>query len=182
MKNSNKKSGFTLVEIMLATVISVMVFAAMGALLTRSFTLWMDAMANWKLAQHARVARTRLLDGAFGSGSGILSSCISNMTTNAASGESYIQYYPLGAGGAFRAYGWATAAAGKNLRMRSAASAWLLGQNVADINYTSDVSVALFQPSVPTNKIVVINYQLQLNLMGKTFTKPCTVTAYLNND
>ena len=184
MKNEKENSGFTLVEIMLATVISVMVFVAMGALLTRSFTLWMDAMANWKLAQHARVSRTRLLDGGFGPGTGLLASYAANAAV-VTGAEAYIQYYPLAAGGAFRAYGWASSADGKDLRLRSAASAWLLGQNVAGTNYAmnvqANVHVELFKPKPVTNKMLEVTYQLRTSLMGKTNTQPCTVRAFLSN-
>lgn len=189
MKKPAGKNGFTLVEIMLATAISVIVFVSMGALLTRSFSLWMDAMANWKLAQHARVARARLLDGGFYfpvAGitnlvvkTGWLSS--TGVTTAAASGEAYVQYYPLGTtGGAHRAYGWTNAVAGKDLRLRNGGSTWLLGQSVAATNYAADVRVDMFKPFV-TNIMVTATYRLNLSAMGKTFTQPCTVQAYLIN-
>ncbi len=183
----SRKSGFTLVEIMLAAVISVMVFVTMGMLLTRSFTLWMDAMANWKLAQHARVARSRLLDGGFyfAAGSNIvvktgwLSS--TGVTKAVSSGEAYVQYYPLGAtGGAFRAYGWTNSIAGKDLRLQSGSSVWALGQSVAATNYATDVKVDMFQPLV-TNIMVTATFRLSLFTMGKTNTQLCTVQAYLIN-
>ena len=188
MRTSERKSGFTLVEIMLAAAISVMVFVAIGALLSRSFGLWMDAMANWKLAQHARVARSRLLDGAFyfSAGSNIvvktgwLSS--TNVTTAVASGEAYVQYYPLNAtGGAFRAYGWTNAATGKDIRLQSGSSTWILGQNVAASNYATDVHADLFNLSSVTNSMVTATFRLSLTSMGRTFTQPCTVNAYLIN-
>lgn len=189
MKNlQGRKSGFTLVEILLAAVISVAIFVTMGALLTRSFTLWMDAMANWKLAQHARVLRSRLLDGAFyfpaGSNIVIKSGWMSStgVTVAAASGEAYVQYYPLGTtGGAFRAYGWTNAVAGKNIRLRDTGSTWALGQSVASTNYATDVKVDLFRPQV-TNITVIATYRLSLSAMGKTFTQPCVVQAYLINN
>ncbi|NOU36745.1 MAG: type II secretion system protein [Kiritimatiellaceae bacterium] len=174
-----KKRGFTLVEVLLATAISVMVFAAMGALLTRSFTLWMNAMANWKLAQHARVARARLLDGGFGSGTGWLSS--TNVIVASASGEAYVQYYPLKSSGAFYSYGWTNSAAGKDIRLRSGSSVWAVGQNVAATNYVGDVDVEMFRLTAVTNQIITATYQLRLSVMGKTFTQPCTVKAYLIN-
>lgn len=174
----SRRAGFTLVEILMATAISVMVFVAMGALLTRSFALWMDSMANWKLAQHARVSRARLLDGGFGPGTGWLSS--SNVSKAIASGETYVQYYPLGVSGAFYAYGWNSSADGKDLRLRNGGSLWVLGQNVADTNYNNDVGVELFVPFV-TNSAVIATYQLRLSVMGKTVVQPCTVQAYLIN-
>jgi Tfp pilus assembly major pilin PilA len=186
-RSMSRNGGFTLVEIMLATVISIMVFVAMGALLTRSFSLWMDAMGNWKLAQHARIARSRMMDGAFyfSAGSNIvvktgwLSS--TNVTRAVASGEAYVQYYPLKAtGGAFRVYGWTNAAAGKNLRMQSGSSAWVLGQNVAATNYATDVRVDLFNPVI-TNGGVLATFRLSFSAMGRTYTQPCTVNAFLIN-
>jgi prepilin-type N-terminal cleavage/methylation domain-containing protein len=180
MKNSQKKRGFTLVEILLTTVISVIVFGALGALLTRSFTLWMDSMANWKLAQHARVSRARLLDGAFGPGTGWMSA--SNVSKVVVSGgESYVQYYPLGTGGTFRVYGWGGSSAVKDLRLWNGGSLWALGQNAAATNYTGDVKVDLFVPNI-ANNIISATYQLRLSAMGKTFIQPCTVQVYVNNE
>ena len=36
----NTRSGFTLPEVLMATALSVMVFFALGTLLTRSFSVW----------------------------------------------------------------------------------------------------------------------------------------------
>jgi len=189
MIKREEKGGFTLVEVMLAAVISVLVFVAMGALLTRSFTLWMDAMANWKLAQHARVVRSRLLDGAFyvsqAGNTNIVVRCgwmsSTGMTVAVASGEAYVQYYPLGVtGGAFRAYGSTNSVADKDLRLRSSSSTWVLGQTVAATNYATDVHVDLFKPTV-TNIMATATFRLSLSTMGKTFTQPCTVQTYLIN-
>lgn len=165
-------------EILLATAISVMVFTALGALLTRSCTLWMDAMANWKLAQHARVARARLLDGGFGPGTGWMSA--SNVTKAVVSGEAYVQYNLLETNGTFRSYGWASSSADKDIRLWNGGSLWTLGQSVAATNYTHNVGVELFVPSL-TNNTVSATYQMRLSAMGKTFTQPCTVSVYLIN-
>jgi len=61
----HQRAGFTLVEILLAVSISVMVFFAMGSLLSKCFLLWKDATANWRLAQYARISRERILCGGF---------------------------------------------------------------------------------------------------------------------
>lgn len=185
MKNPGNKAGFTLVEILLSVVISVLVFGAMGVLLTRSFTLWMDAMANWQLAQHAQVARVRLLDGGFGAGSGLLNATRSNLTIAAASGENYVQYSPLvGTGGVFRAYGWSAQdyASTRNIRLRNASSVFVVGQNVAASSYQTNISVCSFSIAPISNKVLWVNYELYYKLMGKTFTRPCTVRAYIGND
>ena len=185
MKNPGNKAGFTLVEILLSVVISVLVFGAMGVLLTRSFTLWMDAMANWQLAQHAQVARVRLLDGGFGAGSGLLNATRSNLTIAAASGENYVQYSPLvGTGGVFRAYGWSAQdyASTRNIRLRNANSVFVVGQNVAASSYQTNISVCSFSIAPISNKVLWVNYELYYKLMGKTFTRPCTVRAYIGND
>jgi hypothetical protein len=185
LKNPGNKAGFTLVEILLSAVISVLVFGAMGVLLTRSFTLWMDAMAHWQLAQHAQVARVRLLDGGFGAGSGLLNATRSNLTIATASSERYVQYYPLvGTGGAYRAQGWAAQnyASPRDIRLRNASGTFVVGQNVAASSYQTNISVCSFAVNPITNKVLWVNYELYYKLMGKTFTRPCTVRAYLNND
>ncbi len=174
----SRRAGFTLVEVLLATVISVMVFFAMGTVLNRSFKLWMDAMANWTLAQHAQVARLRLLTGGFGPGTGLLSS--SNVTAGVSGMENYVQYYPLGTNGAFCCYGWISVAAGKNIRLKSGSSEWALGQNVAASNYVSNVGVYSFVSSV-SGTIVQVTYRMSLSRMGKEFSQPCTVKAFLVN-
>jgi len=177
------KRGFTLVELLLATMISVMVFAAMGVLLTRSFTLWMDGTARWRLAQHARVTRSRLLDGGFnvtnrgGAFTGWLSS--SGVTFGVSSGEAYVDYCPIQTAGTFRAYGWTNDAAGKNLRLQRD-SVWTLGQNVAASDYAASVTVDRFSPRI-TNGAVVATYRLRLEAMGRTFEQPCTVRAFIVN-
>jgi type II secretory pathway pseudopilin PulG len=184
LKNSGKKAGFTLVEVLLSAVISVLVFGAMGVLLTRSFTLWMDAMAHWQLAQHAQVARVRLLDGGFGAGSGLLNATRSNLTLSAASGENYVQYYPLTTNAIFRAYGWAAQdySSARNIRLRDGGSVFVVGQNVASSSYQTNIGVSSFIVNPVSNKVLRINYELYCQVMGKTFTRPCTVRAYIGND
>lgn len=180
MKQRCEKSGFTLIEVMMALALAVVVFVAMGSILSRSFSLWLSSNAQWQMAQHARVARARLLDGGFGAGTGLLSS--SNVTIAYKSGEAYVSYEPLTKlGGIWQAYGWTNAAAGKDIRLLGGASNnWALGQNVAASNYMSSTKVDLFRPFF-TNGTVTITYRLLFSAAGKTFEQPCTVSAYLVN-
>jgi hypothetical protein len=143
----------------------------------------MDGAARWRLAQHARVTRARLLDGGFNasaSGSaftGWLSS--SGVTFGNSSGEAYVEYYPIRSSGVFRAYGWTNTAAGRNIRLQGG-SAWALGQTVAATNYASSVQVDMFRPYM-TNGGVTATYRLRLDSMGQTFEQPCTVRAFIIN-
>ena len=72
-RSSDKRSGFTLVEMLLSLVISVVVFSAMGVLLARTVNLWVDGAGQWYVATQARAARARILSGGMGPGTGILS-------------------------------------------------------------------------------------------------------------
>lgn len=69
----SSRSGFTLVEVLLALTISVMVFFAMGRLLVGTLRLWGDGAGEWYLASRARAARARLVSGGMGPGTGVLS-------------------------------------------------------------------------------------------------------------
>lgn len=63
MKKSSKK-GFTLTEVMMVMVLSILVFSAMASAMIHAFRLWDDGNAHWKLAQVARRTRVIYLDGA----------------------------------------------------------------------------------------------------------------------
>lgn len=179
---ASRRRGFTLVEVLLAVVISVMVFMAMGVVLTRCFSLWKDAMAHWQMAQVGRVARTRLLHGAFGPGTGLLS--VTNHAISPSGGYSYITYYPLEMSGYQQAYGLSSDASPADLLLyRSGGSPSLaLAQSVTSSGgLNPPVKINNFN-AVNSNGVLLITYTLNLSSMGRTFTQPQTVRASLVNE
>ncbi len=58
------RRGFTLVEVMMVTLLAFLVFSAMAAAMSHAFRLWNDAHARWRLAVIARRTRVIFLDGA----------------------------------------------------------------------------------------------------------------------
>lgn len=175
------KKGFTLVEMMLATSISIMVFVAMGSVLVKSFSLWKDATAHWRLAQVSRIARERILSGGFANPSdGLLSA--SNATVSPYGSWTYLEYKTvLGSGVTHQVYGW-TGTAEENLWIKKGASSWVYGQGVAVwlTNNAPVVKVDSFSATV-SNDIAEITYRLRFSSAGKTFIQPHTVRACLVN-
>lgn len=176
-----RKRGFTLVEMLLAVSISVMVFLAMGTLLSKCFLLWKDATANWRLAQYARISRERILSGGFANPvDGLLSA--TNVVASIDGAWDYIEYVTVaGSGIVERVYGW-SGEAEQNLLLKRGSSQWAFGQTVANYSYGYDtpVKVDSFSASI-TNKIVTLSYRLRFPAAGKMFTQPHTISAWLVN-
>ncbi len=57
------RRGFTLVEVMMVTLLAFLVFSAMATAMSHAFRLWNDAYARWRLAEVARRTRVIYLDG-----------------------------------------------------------------------------------------------------------------------
>jgi len=181
MDCNENRAGFTLVEILLATAISVMVFFAMGMMLTKCFSLWQDATANWRLAQYARICRERILCGGFADPSGGLLSA-TNATVYTSSGWGYIEYTTTaGSGVVQQVWGW-TGTAEQDIWLNKGGSQWAYGQGVSTYlsNAPPTVKVDSFV-AVVSNDIVTISYRLRLSAAGKTFTLPHTISAGLVN-
>jgi len=190
--NQKTRSGFTLPEVLLSTVLSAMVFVALGTLLTRSFSIWYSGMAQWKLATHARVTRIRLLDGGFGKGTGMLSATNYTMGTahdyDTGSDFEYVQYYPAGRDKEYRAYGCISGSPGDDLWLRNHDPAvpveWAYGQSVKfydDSDDDSDVKVGDFDAEFVGDNMLEMTYTLHLSAGGKTFEQPQTIRAVLLN-
>jgi len=179
-----RSRGFTLTEVMISVVLSIMVFAALGTLLNRCFSLWVDAQANWKLAQHARVTRARLLYGAFGVGTGVLNG--SNVTVQAGSGDwsgwQMVEFEPVNDVGYCRIYAWPGTSA-KNICIEKEGAAQLAWAQ--EVRYASGedplVQVNNFDASVISN-LLSMTYTLHFSAMGKDFKLPQTIEAYLVNN
>ncbi|MBI9021085.1 MAG: type II secretion system protein [Verrucomicrobia bacterium] len=180
MKCLPKKSGFTLTELIVALTISIMVFSAMGSLLSRCFSLWMDASANWKIAQHSRITRARILSGGFGPGSGLLSS--SNTTVSAYGSWDRIRFYPIAVSGYREVYGWPSDVP-QNIWLKNSVDgqlAWAQSVSYAGASSEPLVKATAFD-AVLSNKVMTINYTLNFSAMGKDFEQPQTIRAYLIN-
>ena len=159
MKRTEKR-GFTLVEVMLATVIAVFVFAAMGMVLSKSFSLWLDAMANWRLAQYASLSRQRILHGGSADPRDGLMSATSVVATTY-SGQNCIEYRTMiGTGGVQRICGWD----GTSTKL------WLNGGG----NWV-DAASAVVLDSFTVNGTTSITYRLSFSAVGKTFALTQTI-------
>lgn len=184
MKLHVKNGGFTLVEVMLAVSISVMVFFAMGMVLSKCFSLWKDATANWRLAQYARISRERILCGVTNyvaggatNQTGLLSA--SNAVITLSAGWSIIEYSRLDEPGvAYQIRGWSDTADDKNIQIRRGAADWVYGQSSGSAQ--PEIKVDSFTAAA-SNDIVIISYRLRTSIAGRTFTQPQTISAWLVN-
>lgn len=177
---ASRKLGFTLTEIMIAVTISVFVFAAMGALLGRCFSLWKDAAANWQLAQYSRVSRERILRGGFADPSQGLLSATNAVPYVPGSGWAYLQYRNQ-AGGLQRVYGWVGESTQNIWLYRTPGTpAWTYAQG-SSYPVNPPVTVDSFDLS-KSNQLVTITYRVRASAGGKTFTQPHTIQAYLINE
>jgi type II secretory pathway pseudopilin PulG len=192
MKNRRKnRVGFTLIELLLAVSLSIMVFAAMGLLLSKCFSLWKQSTAQWRLSQYSRISRERILSGVTNvviSGgatnlTGLLSA--SNAVVTAEWGFTVIRYGRMAETNmVYEIRGWPGESTNTHLQARrrtdSSTNNWvyLLSSGSAEPEIKVDLFTAL-----ATNHVVTITYRLQLQAAGKTFYQPQTIiTALLNED
>ncbi|MCU0856803.1 MAG: prepilin-type N-terminal cleavage/methylation domain-containing protein [Pontiellaceae bacterium] len=180
------KRGFTLIEVLLATSISIMVFFAMGSVLVKSFALWKDATAHWRLAQVSRIARERILCGAFSDPSGGLLAA-SNVSIVASTYALNVGYQ---AGTNF--YGVCAYTNIYQPRMYlidqqditpfwiGDCDQWSWAIRVGNSGGVPDVEVDSMT-AVTTNDLVIITYRLSLSAAGKTNYLPHTIRACLVN-
>ena len=178
MNRQKNRTGFTIIEVLLATVIAIFVFAALGLVMTKCFSLWKDATANWQLAQYARISRERILYGGFADpGGGLLSA--TNVVVSPDSGWNYLQYTTVtGSGSLQQVRGWSGEADDKNIQLKNGSSAWVYGQASGDADPT--VKVDSFSITT-TNDLVTIAYRLRLAAAGKLFTQMQTIRTCLLN-
>jgi hypothetical protein len=182
MNKLRKKLGFTLIEVMLATSLSIMVFFAMGVLLTKSFALWKDATAHWRMAQTSRISRERILCGITNyvfngvtNLTGLLSA--TNVVITSDAGWQTITYSGSG-GNDFMVRGWSGEAGDKDIQLRKDGSGWEYGQTFGTA--VPSVKVDFFSASV-TNDVVTVSYRLRFSAAGKVFTQPHTINIALLN-
>jgi hypothetical protein len=184
MKIRTQRAGFTLVEILLSVSISVMVFFAMGILLTKCFSLWKDATANWRLAQYARISRERILCGVTNNVSGGVTNLTGLLSaTNAViasdSGWSSVSYGRIGETGVvYTIRGWPLEADDKHIQLRRGVASWVYAQSSGTAEPEAKIDTFT---AVLTNNILTVSYRLQLSAAGKTFMQPHTIQTYLIN-
>ena len=186
MKRIHLKSGFTLPEVMMAVVVSLIVFAAMGMVLTRCFSLWLDAMAHWKMAQHARISRELILHGAFADPSGGLLSAtnISIVSYSSALNVGYASednFYGV------CVYSNITPSRMYLLDQKTIApywdagwDDWSWGVKLGNSFPAPEVEVTHMEAALSGDLLTMI-YRLQLSAAGKTFTQSQTIRAKLIN-
>lgn len=169
-----RRSGFTLVEVLLAVSISVIVFAAMGAVLTKCFSLWQDASAHWRLAQHARIARERILRGGFADPSGGLL-CATNISITGTSSNPDVGYAT--AAGDYAVY---IDADQMKLEDQSTTN-WSWGVRSGNASPAPDIEVDSMT-AARNGSLLTLAYRLRFSAAGKTFIQPHTIRAYLINE
>jgi type II secretory pathway pseudopilin PulG len=192
-----RRAGFTLVEVLLASLISVLVFAAMGALLSRSFALWMDGAARWQLAQHVRITRERILRGGFepsgaetnqlegllaaGTNVNIVANSVGlnvgyGTLTTTISGLPLTNYYGICAqSNQLYLYNQNNSTPYWSGGFKSWCWAAKSGAAVPPVTVSG-------MTATHTNPVLTIKYQVNYSAMGRTFTQPCTIRAHLINE
>ncbi len=188
MKCLHRKSGFTLPELMISLTISIMVFSAMGMILSRCFSLWMDSMAHWKMAQHARISRARILHGGFADPSGGLLSATDIKIVEHGSAIN-IGYETLHNS----YYGICVYTNVPQPRMYLIDQKtiepfwvaydhndWAWGVKLGKKIPVPEVEVT-HMSAARTSDVLTMNYTLQLKVAGRTFTQPQTIRAFMIN-
>ncbi len=172
-----KRSGFTLVEIMMVMTISILVFSAMNVVLSRSFSFWRDGMGYWQLAQQARQTRARILHNNFLNGYGMLS--IDNLSLE----NDRIEYTLLGDGDDYFFYTGSSSATNTQPYFNydsGTVEYWLLHAAEKRENNAPIVRISHFTPTL-SNDVLTLNYQLIYEIGGKSYEQPQVIQAYLVN-
>ena len=184
-KAKNRKAGFTLVEMMMALVISGSVFLAMGTLLTGVMRMWIGGAGQWYLANQARVARARILSGGMGPGTGVLSiEDIKSIKTNP--NWCTMEYDVVASTEKYWIRGSVENPASKDraifiknnhgggqtwLTMSGRKQSWKDKPEVESINF----EVAL------SNDVLILKYDLVFETGGRVYEQPQIIQAYLVN-
>ncbi|MEI7850870.1 MAG: prepilin-type N-terminal cleavage/methylation domain-containing protein [Kiritimatiellales bacterium] len=186
MKNRCKnRTGFTLVELLLAVSLSIMVFAAMGLLLSKCFSLWKDSTAQWRLSQYARISRERILSGVTNYVSGGVTNltgllAASNAVVTADAGYTTIAYnLATETGVLYQIRGWPGESSDKHLQIKRQGSDWVYA--LSSGSAAPEIKVDLFSASYFSN-VVTISYRLQSSVAGKPVYQPVRITTSLLNE
>lgn len=180
---------------LLATVISVVVFAAMGSLLVKTLQLWGEGVGQFHVARVARGARARLLSGGMGPGTGLLSvNAITSVKTKTQ--WCTLDYEVAARTEKFTVRGSvdADSPANKSVFIKSnqgGGQTWLAmvgtkrgQQNLPDVTamwFDATRSNQWFGAS-QTNKYFTVSYMLSWEFGGKTYDYPQVIQSYLINE
>ena len=180
------RAGFTLVELLISLVISVMVFAAIGSMLVKTMRLWCEGAEQFYLANQARAVRARLLNGGLGCpGSGLLSATSNGVAITQDSSWSTLSYTSAVRSEVVKIKGCVTATdpTNKSILVQGSLSYGNAWQGMVGVNVQGgqpDVSVNNFASS-RSNKIITLSYLLSSTAAGKTFVYPQIIQAYMVN-
>ncbi len=184
---AGSRKGFTLVEVLLASTISVAVFFAMGIILVRSFAPWKDGMAHWRLAQAARVTRTRILHGGFADGAGLLSSSKLKVKISRNENWQILKYYIPEDDPAnfYKTQGWVSGTEnGKQIKMYRKSDnqwAWAVQVGWKGASDTPEIKADLFT-AARTGDTITVTYDLKYSTGGRSYVQPQSISAYLVNE
>lgn len=186
-KNMHRQAGFTLVELMVALVISVMVFAAMGSVLVKTTRLWVEGAGQFYLANQARATRASLLSGGLGAGTGLLSIDSGGVAIQTNPQWCTLDYQTAALDEKFTIQGSVDddAPANKSIYIKGTKSA---GQNWLGMTGVKrgqqdlpDVKSRWFNVVQTNATSLVVSYRLIYEAGGKIFEYPQVVQAYLVN-
>ncbi len=172
-----KKTGFTLIELMMVLTISILIFSAMNMVLSRSFSFWRDGMGRWQLAQQARQTRARILHNNFLNGYGMLS--IDSLSLE----DDRIEYTLLGDGDDYFFHTGSSSDTNTQPYFNydsGTVEYWLLRAAEKLANNAPIIRISHFTPTL-SNDVLTLNYQLIHELGGKRYEQPQVIQAYLVN-
>lgn len=181
-----QKRGFTLVEMMVALVISGTVFFAMGTLLIGLMKIWVGGAGQWYLANQARVARARILSGGLGVGSGVLSlESIQPIQTNP--NWCTLEYQVASSGQKYWLRGSVDHPASKKDRSifmksnRGGGQRWLMmaGREPRGTRQP-EIQSRNFNAAI-SNRVLSLTYDLRFETGGVVYEQPQLIRAYLVN-
>lgn len=180
-----QKRGFTLVEMMVALVISGTVFLAMGTLLIGVMKMWIGGAGQWYLANQARMARARILSGGMGAGTGVLSiQDIKSIKTNP--NWCTIEYDVVASSEKYWIRGSVENPASKDraifiknnhggnqtwLMMSGRKQSWKDKPDIESLNFDATMS----------NDVLILKYDLLFETGGQVYEQPQIIQAYLVN-
>jgi len=168
---------------LMALVISIVVFSAMGILIVNVTKMWVGGAGQWYLANQARMARARLLSGGMGPGTGVLSlDELKSIKTNpnwctveyqvAASTEKYwIRGSVENPASHDRSIFIKNNKGGGQtwLMMLGRKQGWKDRPEVESLNFEASVS----------NDVMVLKYDLRFETGGRVYEQPQIIEAYL---
>ncbi len=182
-----QRSGFTIVEILVALSISSLVFVAMSSVLSRCFAVWRDSTAHWELAQQAKQTRVRLLHNTFLEGSGLLSADYIRIRS------SLMDFDLLEDPSNYRLYAGTTVSENFPAYFQKPSGIpnkkrffWLTmaAQRHSDIKIRTPPSVSMnyFTPTLnPAGDVLTLEYTLKKQFGGKVYEQKQVVTIHLIN-